>query len=162
MEGTVGDAKYSSVAYPGVSSYMVVKQGSQPLKLGGVSENIKVDAGKYYTLAVTPAGKVVTLDDAIIEQPNKAYVYFYNFSDAAKASLFAPQHKADIVADVAAGSSKFREVNALTVDMDVKANGEKVDSFPGVELKRRTGTSFVLVGTKGKLQAIKVDNNIQR
>jgi alginate O-acetyltransferase complex protein AlgF len=162
ISATIGDARFGNVAYPGLSPYMVVKQGEQTLKAGSASETINVEAGKYYTLAVAPDGKVVTLKDAIIEQPSKAYVYFYNFSDAAKASLRATKQNMDIAGDVAPNRSMHREMNALTLAMAITADGKTVQTFPSVALKRRSGTSFVLAGTGDAKKAVWIENKIQR
>lgn len=159
---TVGDAKYGKVAAPGISAYRVVKQGTQSMKTGDTSESIEVTAGKYYTLALSGEGSVTTLSDAIIEQPSKAYVYFYNFSDAPKASLRATKQNVDVVGDVAANMGKHREMNALTVDLAVVADGKTIKEFPGVVLKRRSGVSFLLTGSGEAKQTVMMENNIQR
>ena len=162
ISATMGDANFGKVAYPGLSPYMVVKQGDQALKAGSASETVKVEAGKYYTMALGADGKVATLSDAIIEQPSKAYVYFYNFSDAAKASLRAVKQNVDIVADVPIAQAKHREMNALTVDMAVTVDGTTIQDFPAVSLKRRSGVSFLLAGTGDAKKAVKIENKIQR
>lgn len=162
VAASLGDAKFGKVAYPGLSPYMVVKQGEQKLEAGSANQSMKVEAGKYYTLAITADGKVATLNDALIEQPSKAYVYFYNFSDAPKASLRATKQNVDIVGDVASGAGKHREMNALTVDMAVTVDGKPVETFPAVALKRRSGVSFLLTGTGDAKKAVKIENKIQR
>jgi alginate O-acetyltransferase complex protein AlgF len=159
---TVGDAKYGKVAAPGISAYRVVKQGAQRMKAGEKTESIQVEAGKYYTLALSAEGNVTMLSDAIIEQPSKAYVYFYNFSDAPKASLRATKQNVDVVGDVVANTGNHREMNALTVDLAVVADGKTIKDFPGVVLKRRSGVSFLLTGTGDAKQAAMIENNIQR
>lgn len=162
VNATMGDATFGNLAYPGLSPYMVVKQGEQTLKAGGTQETMNVEAGKYYTLAVAADGKVVTLRDAIIEQPSKAYVYFYNFSDATKASLRATKQNVDIVGDVEANSGKHREMNALTLPMAITADGKTVQEFPAVALKRRSGISFLLAGKGDAKKAMQIENKIQR
>ncbi|MFO1242234.1 MAG: alginate O-acetyltransferase AlgF [Rickettsiales bacterium] len=157
VDATIGSASYTSVAAPGISPYRVIPQGEQEAKAGDVSKKVSIEAGKYYSVAITEKdGKkeLVTLEDAVIKNPAKAMIYFYNFSDSATASLNAVKQKADIVSGVKAGESASREVNALTIDVAVNdAEGKEVKAFPGVELKRRTGVNFLLTGSGSNRQA---------
>ncbi|MBY0355050.1 MAG: alginate O-acetyltransferase AlgF [Rickettsiales bacterium] len=159
---SIGDAKYTKLAYPAISPYQVVKQGAQTFKAGNIRPSLTIEAGKYYTIAVTQQGSVVTLKDAIIENPSKAYVYFYNFSDIPKASLHATKQNVDIIANVSPQNGQHREMNALTVDMAITHEGKTVQAFPAVELKRRAGVSFVLVGQADAAKAIMAKNDIKR
>lgn len=163
VDATVGGASYSGVTAPGISSYRIIPQGEQEVKIGDFSEKLNIAAGKYYSLALTEKdGKkeLTPLDDAIIKNPAKAMVYFYNLSDAPTSSLHAVKQKADIIADVKPGTSGSREVNALTIDVGVNAEGKEIKSFPGVELKRRTGVSFLLSGTGTGKQALMAASDI--
>ncbi len=57
-----------------------------------------------------------------------------------------------MIEKVAPGTSGFREINAVTLDLDVKA-GDAASTIPGVALKRRAGTSFV-VFSDGKVGSV--------
>lgn len=162
ITASMSDAKFGKVAYPGISPYMVVKQGNQTLKTSTNAKSINLEAGKYYTLAIGQDGAITTLTDSGITEPSKAYVYFYNFSDAPTASLQAVKQKVDIVSDVTAGTSKERTMNALEVDMAIMAEGKTIESFSGVNLQRRSGLSFLLAGKGVERKVIKVENKIQR
>lgn len=165
VTSSIGSVTFTSVASPSITDYSVLKAGDYEMKIGENSFDIHVEAGKYYTLALlTKEGKpsVTALEDAMVTNPAKAVVYFYNLSNAPKASLFAPQHKADIVAEIESGQGGAREVNALTLDLAITAGGKEVKAFPGVELKRRTGVTFLLSGSGENLTGTMQANNVKR
>ncbi len=165
LSTSVGSVSFKDLASPAISPYYVLKANDYTMKLGEASFPVKVEAGKYYTLALQRAeGKptLTVLPDAIISNPAKSVVYFYNLSTVPSASLFASEHKADIVASTAPGKGGAREVNPLTLSLVIKAGDKEVKSFPGVELKRRTGTTFVLAGTAEKPVTLMQENAVQR
>lgn len=160
---TVGGASYSGVTAPGISSYRIIPQGEQEVKAGDFSKKLTITAGKYYSLALTEKdGKkdLASIEDAIIKNPAKAMIYFYNLSDAPTSALHAVKQKADIIADIKPGTSGSREVNALTIDVAVNAEGKEIKGFPGVELKRRTGVSFLLSGSGTGKEALMAASDI--
>ncbi len=157
----LGSVAFKDVVAPGISPYYVLKAGDYTLEAAGASQAIKVEAGKYYTVAVQK-GKITPIEDALLANPAKSMIYFYNLSDAPQAALHAPAHKADIVADVASGEGKSREVNALTLDLAVMAGDKEISAFKGVELKRRTGYSFLLSGSGDALKAAQAENAVER
>lgn len=165
VTSSLGSVTFTGVTSPAITDYSVLKAGDYEMKVGEGSFDIHVEAGKYYTLALlTKEGKpsVTALEDAMVTNPAKAVVYFYNLSDSPKASLFAPQHKADIVAEIESGKGGAREVNALTLDLAITAGGKEIKAFPGVELKRRTGITFLLSGSGENLTGTMQLNNVKR
>lgn len=162
-DATIGGASYSGITAPGISAYRIIPQGEQEVKIGDFSKKLTIEAGKYYSLALTEkdgAKDLATLEDAVIKNPAKAMIYFYNLSDAPTGALRAVKQNADVVADVKSGASGSREVNALTIDVAVTAEGKEIKSFPGVELKRRTGVSFLLSGSGTGKQALMAASDI--
>lgn len=167
---TLASAGYDKVAKGAAAAYQVVKEGEYKpsvVAAGATVEAapVKVEAGKYYTLAVTGEGKAVAvkeLEDTLMANPAKAYVYFYNLSDVANAALNAPVQKADVVKLAASGTSGSRDVNPLTLDLAVVADGKPVKSFAKVALQRRAGVSFILSGKAGALTATQATNEVKR
>lgn len=165
LSSTVGSVTFKSDASPSMTPYYVLKNGDYSLKLGEASFPVKVEAGKYYTIALTRAGgkpSMTLLPDVTISNAAKSVVYFYNLSDIAGASLFATEHKADIVAATEPGKGGAREVNPLTLDLAIKAGDKEIKAFPKVELKRRTGVTFILAGTAEKPVTLMQENAVQR
>lgn len=155
----LGGASFPASAQALVSDYIVIKQGEHSLTVGEKSQAVTIEAKQYYTVAVAKDGTANVLKDGLIEDPSKAMLYFYNLSDAASASLFAPSHKASIFENIAAGTSTSRTINPVTIDVDVKA-GDAVVGTQKAELKRQAGTSVFLVGEKDAYTAFTVQNKV--
>lgn len=159
---SVGGVAYADLAYADVSGYRIVKGGTRAATIGAASKEVAIEAGSYATLVLNAAGDIIMIEDELLANPAKARVYFYNLSDAASASLFAPEHGAAIVDGVASNAGNSREVNALKLTLQVKAGDVDVKDFPDVQLKRRAGSSFFLFGKAGSYQAAMIENSVLR
>lgn len=171
---TVGSATYQKVAKSGgVAAYQVIKEGeyTPALQVSGAATQetpLKVAAGKYYTLAIVKDAKdadgvaVKEMEDALMSNPTKSYVYFYNLTDKATAAVFSPKHKKDVVAVNSAFSAASKELGQLTVDLAVTADGKEVKQFPAVAFQRRAGVTFVLSGEADALAATMANNEVKR
>lgn len=153
------------VAFPAgenaqVSNYSVIKQGERSLSVGDKKQPVTIEAKQYYTIAITQDGTAKIIKDALIEDPSKAMLYFYNLSSSANASLAVPSHKATVFEKVAATDSASRAINAVSVDLAVKAGETDVSTLEKVELTRQAGTSVFLTGTAGKYAAFSVKNKV--
>lgn len=160
---SVGQAQIT-VPQTGVSAYVVVPQGEQDVALSTTSSKVTLTAGKYYTLAFYIDGATTPklLEDEILTNPAKSGVYVYNFSDAASVKLYAPQPKVAVVDNLKPGSSAFKSVNAVTVDLAVMDGEKKVADFNQLALKRRTGLTFLVFGAGDGKKAIAVPNETAR
>lgn len=145
-----------------VSDYAVIKQGEHKLSYGDKSQAVTIEAGNYYTLVVAKEGDAKVLEDALIENPAKAVIYFYNLSDAAAASLLAPSHNATIFEGIASGASTSREINAATLDLAVKADGADIAGLEQIKLQRQAGVSIFLTGAKNDYKAFAVFNKVSQ
>lgn len=165
ITASVGSITFKELGSPAISPYYVLKGGEYSMKLGEASFPVKVDAGKYYTLALQrEAGKptLTVLPDAMISDPAKSIVYFYNLSNVPSASLVAAEHKIDIVAATEPGKGGAREVKPLTLALAIKSGDKEIKTFSGVELKRRTGFTFLLAGTESDPVTLMQENKIER
>jgi alginate O-acetyltransferase complex protein AlgF len=165
LAAKLADIDFSALNYPDASAYRVVSEGQRPFQVGAKTEQLNIEAGNYYTLAVLGDGeaqKILPIKDAISSNPAKCGVLFYNLSDQPAASLRVPSRKVDVIAGVAPGQMQLREVNALDIDMAVVAGDKEVQAFPTVQLKRRTHLSFILTGAAGDLKALMVHNKTER
>lgn len=170
---TIGSASYADVAKGSAAGYQIVKEGKYKpsLSVGSkASEEAEVDvaAGKYYTLAVVhdAADKdgvaVKPMDDALMSNPAKAYVYFYNLSDKPNAAVNAPKFKKDVVSVTTTPAAASKDLGQATVDLSVTADAKEVKLFPAVALQRRAGVTFVLSGTGDNLLATMTTNEVKR
>jgi alginate O-acetyltransferase complex protein AlgF len=160
---TIGQAQVP-VPATGVSQYVIVPQGEQDVALSTSSSKVTLAAGKYYTLAFYVDGATTpkVMEDEILTNPAKSGVYVYNFSDAPSVKLYAPQPKVAVVDNLKPGSSAFKSVNAVTVDLALMDGEKKVADFNQLALKRRTGLTFVVFGTGDGKKAVAVPNQTAR
>jgi Alginate O-acetyl transferase AlgF len=151
LEASLGE-KAVTLSQSAVSGYTIAPAGILNVVAGDVGGEVTIEAGKFYTIALFANGSPapLLLEDKVIGNPAKSGVYLYNFS-AEHATLFAPKQKVAVIENIAAASSGFREINAVTLDLDIKA-GAVATSLKDIALKRREGTSIVLF-SDGKVAA---------
>jgi alginate O-acetyltransferase complex protein AlgF len=142
----MNDTAYEELSFAQVSPYRVVPQGARTLVAGDVSQEIEVQAGKFYSLAITPGG-VVVLEDASSSNRAKALLLLYNFSDIPTIDLKTADGKTEVFSGVAPGTETSVEVNGITVDLAVSSEGKVLQEFPGVQLERGAAYSAFVLGT---------------
>jgi alginate O-acetyltransferase complex protein AlgF len=143
---SVGDTSYGEVAFAQASPYRVVLQGTRTITAGDTSQDLEVQAGKFYTLAVTSSG-VTVLEDANSSNRAKALLLLYNLSDLPSIDLKTADGKTDVLLGVGPGAQKSIEVNGITVDLAVSSEGQELQAFPGVSLERGAAYSAIVLGT---------------
>jgi alginate O-acetyltransferase complex protein AlgF len=141
---TIGTANFGEVSFAQASLYRVVTQGTASLSAGDISQDLEVVAGKFYTVALTPGG-VLTLEDASSSNRAKALLSLYNLSDLPLVDLKTADGKTEVLMGVATGTQKSIEVNGITVDLAVLADGAELQSFPGVSLERGAAYSALVL-----------------
>jgi alginate O-acetyltransferase complex protein AlgF len=163
LQVTVGEA---AIAVPatGISPYVVIPAGEQDVSLSTESKKLSLAAGKYYTIALFVGGSTepTLLEDEILSNPAKSGIYVYNFSDAPSVKLFAPKPNAVVVDNLKPGSSAFKSVNAVTIDLALMDGPTKVADFNQLALKRRTGLTFVVFGSGAAKKGVAVPNQTVR
>ena len=161
----IGDVVIKDVKAGSASAYHIIKADKYEAKSNALVRAVNVEAGNYYTLAVgveKSAPVLLRFEDALSKNPAKSMVYFYNLSDAKISAVVAPKHKAEIIANVATNNALSREMNALTLDIAVTADGGEVNKFDAVALKRRSGHTIVLHGKGSSRNAFIIENEVAR
>jgi alginate O-acetyltransferase complex protein AlgF len=143
---TVGDTTYGELSFAQVSPYRVVLQGARTLTAGNARQDLEVQAGKFYSLAITPSG-VVVLEDGSSTNRAKALLLLYNLSDLPTVDLKTADGKTDVLLGVTPGTETSVEVNGITVDLAVSSEGNVLQEFPGVKLERGAAYSALVLGT---------------
>jgi alginate O-acetyltransferase complex protein AlgF len=163
LQVTVGD---EAIAVPatGVSPYVVIPQGEEDVALSTSTSKVTLAAGKYYTIALFVGGATepTLLEDEILANPAKSGIYVYNFSDAPSITLYAPKPKVAVVDNLKPGTSAFKSVNAVTVDLALMSGDKVVAQFDQLGLKRRTGVTFVAFGAGDAKKGVMVPNETTR
>jgi alginate O-acetyltransferase complex protein AlgF len=124
-----------------ISGYAIVPAGKVAVAAGEAAGEVEVASGKFYTVAVGGAAPAL-MEDAAIANPAKAGIYFYNFAAAGAATLFATKQNVAVIENIEAGKGGFRDINAVTLDLEVRgAAGNSL--LKDVALKRRVGLTIV-------------------
>lgn len=156
----IDSSKFPASSESMVSDYIIVKQGKHDVVFGDHKQTADIEAKQYYTIAANADGSIKVLKDALVENPAKAMIYFYNFSTAADAALASPSHKATVFEKIAPLNAAYRDINAVNLDLAVKADGKDVTTLEKVELKRQMATSVFLTGAEGSYKAFTLQNKV--
>jgi alginate O-acetyltransferase complex protein AlgF len=152
VNGTIGGKPAASQA-SGVSPYVVVPKGKQPVRIGDVSDEIDAAAAKFYTIALVD-GKLVTFEDPSADTPGRAGIVFYNLSDAPAGSVYVPKLKVAVVEGVAPAAAASKALKAVTLDkIEIKLGDAVVASFDSVALRARATMTAYVTGKGGTYSA---------
>jgi hypothetical protein len=125
-----------------VSGYAIIPAGTIAVSGGSTTGTVEAVSGKFYTLVVSAGSAPILIEDAPIANPAKAGIYFYNFATTGAATLFAPKQNVAVIADIESGKSGFRDINAVTLDLEVRGPAGN-NLIAGVALERRVGLTIV-------------------
>jgi alginate O-acetyltransferase complex protein AlgF len=147
-----------------VSAFVVVPGGKSAVEAGGKSGEVDCPSGKYCSVVFDLAGAAgpALIVDEVLENPAKSGLHFYNLTDQAALTLFAPDQGVALFEGVPSGGMKFRQVGAVTVNLTVKAGDNEVAKIEGAALKRRTGHSVIVRGSSGSMSAAIVENTVSK
>jgi alginate O-acetyltransferase complex protein AlgF len=147
----------------GLSPYVNVQPGDIAVSAGEADGTVKAAPGGYYTYAFDADGKPTLLTDQAANDPSKAIVYFYNFSDKPTVDLFVPSAKVNAIEAIPTNGTKSVALKApLKLDVEVMADGASIAKVAGLDLKRRGGVSVIFWGTEGAYSAAAVQNAFYR
>lgn len=143
LSATLG-GKAAAAPKAGISTYLVIPQGTVAARSGTISVNLPVVAGKFYSAVWT--GKTFKLmTDSSADDRAKALLTVYNLSKAPSLDLKTADGKLNVVSGVKPGESGNRAVNGITVDLAAFNGVKTVASFKGVALER--GNAYAIVVT---------------
>ena len=144
VSATLG-SKAAAAPKAGISTYVVVPQGKVAAKVGAVSSNLAVVAGKFYS-AVWDGKTFKLLTDASADDRAQALITVYNLSSAPAIDLKTADGKLSVISGVKPGESGNRAVNGITVDLAVFSGSRALATFKGAALER--GNAYAIVLTK--------------
>ena len=153
VEVRLADAVHS-VGFATVTAYQVLEPGEATLNVAGEDVPLTVEAGEFYTAAVTPEGVNVLRDEALVDA-SRALLTLYNFSSLGTLDLKTADGETDIVSDVAPGGEGGIVVNQAEVALGVFAESELVGETEPSLLERGTAYSvLVFDGESGPVVAV--------
>ncbi|MDC0738701.1 alginate O-acetyltransferase AlgF [Cognatishimia sp. SS12] len=133
-----------------ISAYVNVAPGEVAVDLAATAVPVPVAANLHYTVLVHDSGAHAVITDDLQASPAKADVTFYNLSDQAGVTLFAPAASAAVFEDVAPQTGAAMALRApLTLTFEARAAGVTLAAAEAVALRRKEGVSLVLTGAAG-------------
>ncbi|WP_084475004.1 alginate O-acetyltransferase AlgF [Deinococcus pimensis] len=135
------------------SPYVVVPQGAVTLKVGRSTRAVTVEAGRFYSVAVTgnaDAPRVTLLTDEANDDRAKALVAVYNLSKLATVDFKTADGKLTVVEGVTPNTTKTRAVNGVKVDLAVFSKATNLATFKDVQLERGVAYAVIVTDAGGK------------
>ena len=144
----------------GVSGFVNVMPGDIDISASSGSTSLAAGPNTHYTLIMLDDEMVEIVQDEIVNDPAKADVTLYNLSDTENVELYVPLADTVAVGDVASMSGETVSLRApLTLDFEVRAQGETIATIAGIDLQRRAGVSIVLTEVDGSFIAEATNNS---
>jgi hypothetical protein len=154
MSGTTGAlGSLSGVSFitgeSGASDYIAVAPGPRVLEADGERWTVQLPAAKILTVAYRAGGDPVLLEDIVADDPTKATLALYNFSDAeASMSTFLKQD-VEILPPTAPSTAAYRAINSATIPIKILQGSTMVAELADQAIQRRTIVSYFVFGVDG-------------
>lgn len=147
----------------GITNFLILPSGQTEVSWAQGSAQIDVPAGQHLIVMTAETGEAHVWQETIANQPGKADVTLVNVSDVPDLVLSVPAAKADVFKAMAPASTATRSLSApLTLDFEFRSDGKSLASIRQVELKRKAGVTFVLVGENGDYTAFVSPNRYEK
>jgi alginate O-acetyltransferase complex protein AlgF len=148
-EVMIGESVVGTVGELQASPYHVVEERETPIALGDAEATAAIEPGRFFSIVARPGEDgiaITTLEDEPNTDRTKAQLALYNLTGEADVDLVTSDGKVVVFEDVAPDSATYRTVNAVTVGLSVKINGEVVATFEDVPLERGTAFGILVAG----------------
>ncbi|WP_422049403.1 alginate O-acetyltransferase AlgF [Shimia sp.] len=155
---TVGSKSLEGLS-DGPTEFVNVMPGEVTVSLTGASATVQVEPNMHYTIVSHSDDQATVQIDTITGSPSKADVTFYNMSDADNLELYVPAAKASVLTGVNAANGKSIAIKApLTLDFEVRREGEVLATATQVQLQRKAGVTIVFAENDGGYSALATPN----
>jgi alginate O-acetyltransferase complex protein AlgF len=149
----------SKLAYGTVSTYRVVKQGMTGFDAAGKHTDLKLEAGRFYTLALE-RGRWVSVTDRSSADINKARIGVYNFSDRKDVSLKTADGQVALLENLEPDGYELVQVNPVKAQLAAFSGGKGIP-FSEVQLEANVAYSVIVVGSGTRVKTTWVRNTTQ-
>lgn len=139
VELPIGSRRYGPIAFGEVTAYRPIRGGVFFLRSGGGEAELIVRPDTYTTVLLG-SGEINVISDERHEDPARAQLVLYNAADAGNMDLVVLPEGTPVFEDVPAGASRSRAVNAVDVELALRAEGAAAVDLERLELTR--GDSF--------------------
>ncbi|MFW6223743.1 MAG: alginate O-acetyltransferase AlgF [Spirochaetota bacterium] len=141
VELPIGPRRYGPVAFGEVTAYRPIRAGVFLLRSGGEEAEIVVRPDTYTTVLIGP-GEITVISDERHDDPARAQLVLYNAAAEGDVDLVVLPDGPPVFRDVAAGESRARALNAVTVELGLRTGDDVAVDLEPVDLTR--GNSFAV------------------
>jgi alginate O-acetyltransferase complex protein AlgF len=146
VELPVGPLRLGPIGFGEATPYRPLRAGISVLRSGAAEAELIVRPDSYTTVILTREGFSVITDERHTD-PARAQLVLYNATDLEPASLIVAPDGPPVIEGVAEGAAAPRAVNAVTVDLAVRAAGTVAARLGALRLTR--GDSFAVFLLEG-------------
>ena len=154
----LGQARLEAPAPGSMTSYHAIAADIYILRYEGTSREFIPRRGMLYTLVAAGSRGLLILEDEAHNDPARAQIYAYNMSfdstglSAAGVSIKTADGQLEVFKTLVPGSSSFRAVNAVRVQLAVfKSDGRRVSTPFELNLARGSSTTVLLLPGAGEV-----------
>ena len=147
----------------GLSGFHILKAGRTEVTWPSGQTWVDLQPGRHASLLIGDGGQAVLRDDPIENHPAKADVTLINGSDVAELTLFVPQAKANVFTSLGPDKMETRALRApLNLDFEFRDGARTLAMLSEVSLVRKSGVTFLLLGSAGDYTAVVLPNRYER
>lgn len=143
----IGETNFGVLGFAEVSPYRVILSDTYSLTTEEINQTIEIEAGKFYSLALR-ADDALLIEDTSNTNRAKALLNLYNLSELSHVDMTTADGQIEVLMDVSPMDFKSIEVNGITVDLAVLANGESLAVFEKLALERAAAYSAIVFGNE--------------
>ena len=143
---SIGETRFDELSFSEESPYRVILEGTTSITMSSAEQDFTVEAGNFYTVALTQNG-IKVIEDTVNENRAKALLTLYNLSDIPTVDLKTADGATDVILGVMPMSENSIEVNGISVALGVFSEGEALQLFDEVKLERGAAYSAFVMGS---------------
>ncbi|MDX2004740.1 MAG: alginate O-acetyltransferase AlgF [Meiothermus sp.] len=147
------------LAFAAVTPYKVIKGGSYTLEVGGRTISVDLEAGRFYTVSLTPSGLWLNPDQTA-SSLTKARISLYNLSGT-PLSLKTADGQLTLMPRVTPGQYAMLQVGAVKARLAVFAGNAKPLKLPETDLQANSAYSVMVFNQGGTLKAVWLQNTTE-
>jgi len=144
QDGKIGRKSYGKLQKRLLSAYYPVEAQEIKISIGIKNAEKEIEEGEYYT-AVANDESLSVLKDAKIGDMSKAVINLYNFTSEEEISLVTREKNIAVIETVESGKTNSREVNAMTLNLDIQSDETVLAGIDELTLERRNVSNILLL-----------------
>ncbi|CTQ56359.1 Alginate O-acetyl transferase AlgF [Roseibium album] len=150
-----------------LSAYHIIQNGDYVIGDGLSAVNVKLESGKFYTVAVgaeiADGVSIVVIEDKAVENPSKSALSFYNYArQPVDLALVLKGDTRTLFKDAAPGSMASRELPAIDIGLQVQNGTGVIFETDSVSLTADKRQNVVVLETAAGVGAYLVATELNK